>query len=101
MYPIFDSVEDAKAKFKLCRKNTKTFILSEKGIREKVCVFCGNKLKDAPKNHPDVSSGYKGNRCIYSPKHKKVACLHYLCSWEALLHDVFRISVELHKEGIY
>ncbi len=89
-YDRFDRISEAKDHYKRCR-HTKDFILSDEGVKaeDPVCVVCGNKIQDDPKNHPGLSKGYRGNRCSYYPKTKKVACLHYLCSWENIMNHIY------------
>ena len=90
VYDCFDSLDEARQHYKRCR-TLKDFILSDKGIQadNPTCAHCGNKLTDTPKTHPDVSEGYKGNRCHYHPQRKKSICLHYLCAWESLLNAIY------------
>lgn len=96
-YDGFDSLNEVASFYKRCRR-TKDFILSDAAVAKEnpICAICGNKLTDSPKNHPDVSEGYKGNRCVYSPKLKKSACLHYLCAWESLITKVFALADRLY-----
>jgi hypothetical protein len=33
-----------------------------------------------------------GNRCTFQPKTKRVACMHYYCSWESTMEAVAQIG---------
>jgi len=83
-YDGFDSIKEAMEYYKRCRKNH-DFILSDDGAKhyDPRCAHCGKKLSE-----DDAPSGYRGNRCTYIAKAKKVAVFHYTCAWETTLAQV-------------
>jgi hypothetical protein len=88
-YDGFDTLQEALHHFRRCRSR-KNFILSEQGVKQEnpICAVCGNRLLDDPKNHHNLSNGYRGNRCFYNPKTNNFVCMHYICSWENILQKI-------------
>lgn len=82
-YPIFKTPEAAAEKFKLCRL-PQWWILDDNDC-ELVCVHCNAKIKDLPPKHPDLSTGYISNRCVFNPRTKTHKIYHYICAWESVL----------------
>jgi hypothetical protein len=89
-YDLFDSFDEAKAYYRLRRKMT-YFILSDDGVKalDPVCARCRCKIQDPPNGAETVEQGYDANRCVYFPKTKKCAALHYLCAWENAMGAVY------------
>lgn len=90
-YDAFDSLAEAKAHYKRCRKE-QFFVLSDQGIAKDnpVCSVCGNRLSQPPRGQRPTP-GYTGNRCDYLPLVKKFRCMHYLCAWSGLLEQIARM----------
>lgn len=84
-YDEFKSIQSAKKAYKHKRK-VQHFILkdSTKNLMLKCCV-CKKTLKDDPAELP----GYKGNRCEYHPKVKKIIVKHYVCAWKSLIEYIY------------
>lgn len=78
-YDGFDRLNEVRQYYKRCRRQ-KHFILSNDGVKtdKPVCVVCNNLI-----------TTQTGNRCQYHPKFNKIACMHYNCAWNNLLHQVF------------
>ena len=96
-YDEFDSFDEARDWYKRCRRQ-QSFILSDAGAAklDPVCAHCGKKLSELPPDHPDLNRGYIGNRCVYDPKRKKIVVWHYICSWESLINQVFKMAEHLY-----
>lgn len=88
MYDTFKTIEAAKKAYRYCRK-LKHFILTDnsRALKKVICPKCGRVLAD----DPEPMESYRGNRCIYFPKHKKIVGMHYVCSWEMLLSDIAKL----------
>ena len=94
MYDEFGSVAAAKKAYRRKRKKISDFILSDACVERSNlrCAVCGGLLRDKPLTHPDVSKGYRGNRCEYYPRSKQVVVMHYLCSWDCVFADLFKLA---------
>jgi hypothetical protein len=93
VYDVFNSIADAKAKYKRCR-TVKHFILSDaaiasRAVASKPCAHCGKPIGEFPDDEPE---GYRGNRCEYFPRAKKVVLLHYTCAWESLFNRIYDVA---------
>jgi hypothetical protein len=90
MYDQFDSLQEMAEHYKRCRKR-QSFVLSPVGIKGITCGTCKHLLTEDPPCKPDeepLTDGYRGNRCEYNPKTKRVSAQHYTCSWESLLETI-------------
>ena len=97
MYDIFGSIAAAKQRYRRCR-TVKHFILTEEAIQQEkpTCSICGQPMTGLPKGETEVQRGYSdhcANRCSYHPKNKRVAVMHYLCSWNAIMDLIAMLRV--------
>ena len=81
-YDGFDRLEEARTHYKRCR-TVKFFILSDKGVEadKPICPCCGE-----PINLKD------GNRAEYFPRNQKIAVMHYICSWEQVVNQLYKFA---------
>ena len=84
-YQTFDSIAEAKESFRRVRKR-RYFVISDAGVEmeSEPCFYCNRPLSDDPATRP----GWKGNRCQYIPKAKKVIAMHYQCCIGSVLGNV-------------
>lgn len=89
-YDGFDTIEEAKEHYRRCRRN-KSFILSDSAQAKMTscCCVCKKPLNEFP---ADTSEGYRGNRCEYIAKLKKVVLRHYVCAWNDLLKRAMTLA---------
>ena len=89
MYDTFNSIAAAKKAYRRCRK-PKDFILADDSpdLLKVVCPVCSRSLANDPEPH----AAYRGNRCVYYPKLKKVIGMHYVCSWRIIFEQISKLA---------
>lgn len=82
-YPVATSLADAIAGLSRTRKGIHTFILREAALADgqTLCAYCGKVILPG-----------EGNRGLYSARQRRAVMLHYSCSWQSLLEDIFRVG---------
>lgn len=90
-YGRFETVVEAEHAYRRCRK-PQWFILSDAGATAHQCARCGVNLAPEAQRASGQHAGYDGNRCVYSPRHRRTVTLCYVCSWETLFADLFRLA---------
>jgi hypothetical protein len=88
VYDGFDSPAEMRRHYKRCRtlKHFKPSAAFVERANPK-CPVCGKTCSDLS----DASEGYRGWHGLYLPRTKSYRVMHYLCSWGALLRDVFSV----------
>jgi len=90
MYDKFKTVAAAKKAYRRVRTRVQMFVLLDGGrdLGRVICPVCDRALN----NDPETMESYRGNRCEYHPKTKKVVGMHYSCSWKATLTAIHQLA---------
>ena len=77
----YDCVYDIEA---YCKGKRKTrLVILHQSLLPIACAKCGKLITDE-----------SDNRTIINPKSKEVTPMHYACSWEALLEEIYSYRLE-------
>jgi len=63
------------------RKHKRRIVILDDSLLPTRCAYCGETIKKGDANRADLW-----------PSEHRLAPMHYLCSWEALLADVFQLA---------